>query len=173
MYNIENIQDSGNFLKYGLNKDLTIGSIVAFEPEIGSPYIQLELYKTDPAKDGRKFNLYMSEKARKSSLKKLLHIGTKVTDLDKLIEADKSSKTMSDFANAYSKLMTGKTIKNFMLGGEEYMNANNEKKIRTTIVLPPFADNEDTTKLKFDINNKYHYSALPIIDTVENNLPFS
>lgn len=58
----------------------------------------------------------------------------------------------------------------FKFTGEEYLKDNGSIGVRSRIGFPDFAESmtipKDSTKLLFDINNKYDYKKVPVVDDV-------
>jgi hypothetical protein len=163
-------QDNGNgggkYLKPGIN-NTTIGTIEGTTPEQGSPYIEVKFYKEgETIENSTGVRFYMSEKGRARSLEKIKHIATKVV---KEAEVDSiQAETLEDYASKLQNLLMGKSLR-MKFVGEEYVNASNQVKVKTTIGLPSFAEAiyeggeypiVEETKLKYNENNSYDMKKL-------------
>lgn len=159
------------YLSKGINANVVIGPITATTPDTGSPYLSIVLYKDNATlEQGTTFKLYMSENARKASLKKISHLAKKIISKEALLEINNASTSLDDFAANLSAAITDSTIRWFKLCAEQYMNANNEIKDRLTIGLPDFASQDENHNLKWDSENKYDYRKLETAN-VTNDLP--
>ena len=158
------------YLKPGINLT-TIGTVEGITPEAGSPYIEMGFYKMEGDPEANtKVRFYMSEKGIAKSLEKIKHIATKVVKASEIdsITAD----TVEDYGLSLNKLLSGKSLRMKFIG-EEYKNASQQIKVKTTVGLPAFAEaiNEGAeypittdTKLKFSENNPYDMKKLPVLE---------
>lgn len=152
------------YLKMGINNNVVIGKLEGVEPESGSPYIDINFHLDGATEaEGKKVRFYLSEKAEEHSLKKIVHIATKVVSreiVDNIVSDD-----LKDYATKLGKLITGKKIDELLFSGRE-RNTGTKTVTDLSFPLPPFArqKNSSDTPLVFDPNNQYHWEKLPVPD---------
>lgn len=158
----------GKYLKPGIN-NTTIGTVEGITPEQGSPYIEIAFYKQgQDAENHTKVRFYMSEKGRAKSFEKIKHIATKVVK-EATVDAIKAE-SLEDYGQKLQNILMGNSLR-MKFVGEEYVNASNEVKVKTTVGLPSFAEatqegaeypviTDADTKLKYNENNSYDMKRL-------------
>ena len=159
---------SSVYLKPGIS-NATIGTIEGVAPDMGSPYIEIGFYKQGgEIENSTKVRFYMSEKGRTRSFEKIKHIATKIVKASVVdsIEAD----TLESYGSKLQNILMGQSLR-MKFVGEEYVNASQQVKVKTTVGLPTFAEaiqegaeypvvKDGETKLKYNENNSYDMKRL-------------
>jgi hypothetical protein len=174
MFDLSNVEENAGGGKrlyiYPGVLNVTIVGWESGESATGTPFISVELVSNDALEEGtenatKKFQFYMSEKAKDQSLVKVKHIVTKVTK-----EANmKPATDLAGFAAMLNSITKGKTYRH-KFTGEEY-EYNGEVKVAARIGLPKFAEAtqpgaeyeavaEADTELVYDVNNQYDFKKL-------------
>jgi hypothetical protein len=182
MFNLSEVKEGGNgngslYIYPGV-KEVVIKGWGKGETPSGTPFVEVELvtleaFKAATENASKKFQFYMSEKAKDQSLAKIKHIMTKVVK-----EAEiKNASTPQEFVDMLNGLSKNKALRVKFIG-EEY-EYNGEVKEAARIGLPTFAEAINTgaeyepvteTKLTYDKNNQYDFKALVKAPTVESEV---
>jgi hypothetical protein len=183
MFNLNEVKEStgnGSLYIYPGVREVVIKGWAKGESPSGTPFIEVELVTKDAFDAGtenasKKFQFYMSEKAKDQSMVKVKHILTKVTK-----EANiKPATTADEFVAMLNALSRNKSLR-MKFTGEEY-EYNGEVKEAARIGLPTFAEAnqvgakyepvaEANTKLVYDKNDKYDFKPLTKTATAESEV---
>jgi hypothetical protein len=193
MFNFENVSaERKSFVGYGINNDVTIVSVESGKSQKETEYIQINVKNTGDDDDNSTIlKMYLSEKARPITMRKIMTIHSAVRKIDAL--KAKSFNTLEDMANGLNDLWSGRRFR-LKLQASEYLgedeNGTPKTKIRTEIPISHFAEAVDTgaemypikdenTQLVFDKNDKWDYKRLrgeqPIDESTQDSnsgLPF-
>lgn len=140
MFNTSGMNDSSGskYIQPGIENDVVISNVMGVVPQGGSPYIEFTFRKAASTnEDGSKIRFYMSEKSQPTSLKKILHIATKVVKRAQIDSLKATS--VEEYGAMLSKLLSGKHLRMKFLG-EEYRNSKDEVRVKPSIGLPDFAE---------------------------------
>jgi len=174
MFNFENVSaERKRFVGYDINHDVTIVSVEDGVSQLGKKFIQINVKLTGDEDDNSTIlKMYMSEKAEKITMSKLMTIHSAVRKVDTL--KDKKFKTLEEMSKGLNELWKGRRLR-LKLQAEEWMgedDAGNPKvRIRTSIPMRQFAEAIDSgaemppiadadTKLVFNKSNKWDYKRL-------------
>jgi hypothetical protein len=169
MFDLSNVVENGNggkrlYIYPGVMNVTILGWSAAVNPN-GKDLLEVILISNDALAEGtenatRKFQFYMTEKAKERSLVSVKHIVTKVAKASDM----KPAADLNGFANMLNSITKGKTLR-MKFNGEEY-EYNGEIKTAPRIGLPTFAEAtqlgaeyepvaDADTKLSYDVNNEY------------------
>jgi hypothetical protein len=163
-------QGESLYLSKGINKDVMIGEMQAFEPETGSPYLSILLYPASSSpENGTNFRFYMSDNARARSLEKITHLVTRIISKDELLKINSKSTTLEEFATNITAAINGATMRWFKICAEQYINKDGAVKDKLIIGLPAFVSQDETHKLRWDESNPYDYKKIAV-DQVSERL---
>lgn len=197
-FNFENVSAGRNkFVMMGINHDVTIVGVESGKSQTGKDYIQINTKLTGDSDDNTtKLKIWITDKARKSSMSKIMAIHSAVSKIAVL--KDKNFKDVKTMAAGLNDLWSGKRLR-LKLQGEEWIgedaDGNSKTKIRTSIPMWDFVEAIDSgaemypiadanTQLKFDKENKWDYKRLeeddseaispekPKTEDPDNDLPF-
>lgn len=183
MFGIENVSTSSSkFIRPGIEDNVVIHRIEAVTPEGRAPYLNLTFYKAAyTPEDGITVRLYMTETSQEKSLVKLKHLATTDELVKGLIDADKASQTLKEFAENVDKVLSGHKLR-VKFSGEEFTGRDGNPRQKATLGLPPFAESMSVnpTRLVWDKSNTNDLKPRPtptseaeLTDTTEgSNLPF-
>jgi hypothetical protein len=186
MFNTSDVNENagGKYIKPGVENDVIIHNIMGVLPQSGAPYLEFSFRKPIATpEETTKIKFYMTEKSSAMSLKKVLHIATKVVKRAQ-IDALKAS-SVEEYGAMLNKILAGKHLRMKFLG-EEYVNAKDEVRTKAVVGLPDFAEaimegaeyspiSNNSTKLSFDTDKdvKRLQEAPKTADPiVEDDLPF-
>lgn len=147
----------------GIHENVTITGVVESETANGKKLIKVSFLGSD----GAVLDAELSTEggAVPYTLKKLKHLMTKFVD-----EATANSATSVDSVN---KILTGKKYR-IKFNGEEYLNKEGVKRVKTTLGLPNFAENSELdkefSKLRFDSTNNYDVKRINQATMESNSL---
>lgn len=177
---IKTSEFESKYLRYGINNNVMFLEAEGIdEPELGSPKIILKFVKQnadDYDTQNTAFQLsfpncnikegIVTENVLKYTLPKIKHLVH--AQLGK--EADFEFNSLHELAQTLNRLLKDKVYSEFKLSGEEYINSNNELKIKTVIPLVPFCIGPESTNtyLKYDINNMYDMKRMVAIPKTED-----
>lgn len=139
-FNTGNVQEisTSKYLRAGIENKVVIDDIKGGQPEGGAPYVEFTFRKPEgKSEDGTRVRFYMSEKAQKMSLQKIVHIATKVVKRAQLDALNASS--VEEYGAMLNKLLRNKMLR-IMFSPEEYQNSKGEIKIKPALGLPEFAE---------------------------------
>lgn len=188
-FNTKNTKETSGskWIAPGVENDVVIMNVMGVAPEgERSPFIEFTFKKsTSEDDDNTKTRFYMTEKSSEMSMKKILHLCTKVVkraQIDAL-----TANSVEEYGALLNRLIAGKHLRLKFLG-EEYINAKSEVKIKPVLGLPTFAEAimegaeypavaNSATKLTFDTTKDIiRIKNVPASDStivgVEDDLPF-
>lgn len=164
----EKVRES-KYLRPGVH-DAIIANIEGVTPESGSPYIKLDIHKANAtAEFSTEVRFYMTDKGQQKSLQKIFHLATRIVKASDINAV--TAENLAEYGTKLNALLSGKSVRLKFIG-EEYLNASQEVKVKTTLGLPPFAEANtegaehpvvslENTKLVYDPTNQYDYKKLP------------
>lgn len=167
------------YTTFGINEDITIGTIKGVKPENGSEFIDINLFPSWSAEEfSTSVRLYMSDKAKDKSMEKLVHLGTKITTRKEIDSIE--STNIEDYGTKLNKMLNGGRIR-LKLKGREYIKLNGNKGVRLEFPFPSFAEpitdgaeypaiTLANSKLRFDQENVYDYERLKPQTTLEETV---
>jgi hypothetical protein len=137
MFNTKNVNEGSEYLKVGINSDVTIMGFTAESKEGSTPYVEISLAPTSNLESINKFRLYFSEKAASYSLSRIKHIATKCVKAAQIdaIEAT----TVAEYAAKLTALLKGRRLR-ILLNGSEYMRNDGGVGVRTELPMANFAE---------------------------------
>jgi len=173
------------YIEPGVHRVRIIG-ISGTEPESGSPYLQIDFENAKEQTANIRF--YMSEKAKKMSTEKIIHLFSRMVtkkELDKM-----KAESLEDYGSKLDSLLGGKSCRVKFTGEEVDGNKGNWWK--AGIGFQPFAEatkegaeyeplSDEDSKLVLDKTNKYDWKPLPtadvevseeVSDSAEDDAPF-
>lgn len=123
----------------GVENDIVIMNVMGVAPEgERAPFIEFTFKKAaSEDEDNTKIRFYMTEKSSEMSMKKILHLATKVVKREQIDALTAGS--VEEYGALLNRLIGGKHLRLKFLG-EEYVNSKSEVKIKPVLGLPGFAE---------------------------------
>ena len=189
MFNTKNTKETtgSKWIAPGVENDIVISNVTGYLPAEAerAPFLEFTFRKASSTdEDATKIRFYMSEKSSEMSMKKVLHLATKVvkrTQIDAI-----TANSVEEYGALLHKLIVGKHLRLKFLG-EEYVNSKNEVKVKPVLGLPSFAEAvmegaeypvvmDNATKLTYDsTKDLFKIANAPISDATiveDDDLPF-
>ena len=156
----------GGYITPGIH-EVTIGEIKGVSSN-DKPRIDISFYLrgSDNAFSTTIRTYLSSEKSLIYGMRKIKHLATSIVQEEAIDNIEASS--IEEYGDQVNSLLAGKDVRIKFIG-EEYLNQNEEVKVRVNLGLPPFAEAlvegakypvAKQSSLKYDPTNRYDYKPL-------------